>query len=91
MWKMGFHEKWISLMMMCVTMVSYFVLTNGEPRGRIIPSKGIRQGDPIFPYMFLLCAEGLSVMLRKEENDGRIRGVSVCRRAPQISRLFFCR
>lgn len=80
--KMGFHEKWISLMMMCVTMVSYSVLTNGVPRSRIIPLRGIRQGDPISLYLFLLCVEGLLVMLRKEENDGMIREVSMCRRAP---------
>ena len=36
---MGFHEKWISLMMICVTTVSYSVLINGEPKGKIIPSR----------------------------------------------------
>ena len=40
--KIGFHDKWISLMMMCVTTVSYSVLLNGEPKGRITPSRGIQ-------------------------------------------------
>ena len=40
--KIGFHDKWISLMMMCVTTVSYSVLINGEPKGRITPSRGIQ-------------------------------------------------
>ena len=50
---MGFHEKWISLMMMCISIVSYSVLINGEAKGKIIPSRGIRQGDLVSPYLFL--------------------------------------
>ena len=76
--KIGFHERWISLMMMCVTSVSYSVLINGEPKGRIVPSRGLGQGDPISPYLFLLCAEGLSAMLNKEEGEGQPRGIAVC-------------
>ena len=68
--KMGFHEMWISLMMMCVTTVSYSVLINGEPKGRIVPSRDLHQGDPISPYLFLLCAKGLSTMIKKEEREG---------------------
>lgn len=87
--KMVFYEKWISLMMMCVTMVSYSVLINGQEKGTITPSRGIRQGDPISPYLFLLCVEGLSAMFREEECEGRIWGISVCLRGPQISHLMF--
>ena len=68
---MGFHDKWISLIMMCVTTVSYSVLINGDPKGKITPSRGLRQGDPISPYLFLICAEGLSAMLKKEERGVR--------------------
>lgn len=48
---------------------------------------GIRQGDPISPYLFLLCVEGLSAMLKKEKFQGHIKGISVCRGAPPISHL----
>ena len=89
MCKLGFQDKWISLMMMCVTTVSYFVLLNREPKGRIVPTRGFRQGDPISLYLFLLCAEGLSAMLRKNENGGISRGIAVCRRATLVSHLLF--
>ena len=89
MHKLGFQDRWISLMMMCVTTVSYSVLINGEPKGSIVPTQGLRQGDPISPYLFLLCAEGLSAMLRKNENGGIPRGIAVCRRAPLVSHLLF--
>ena len=87
--RMGFHERWISLIMMCVTTVEYSVLINGEARGKINPSRGLRQGDPISPYLFLLCTEGLSAMLKKDEREGQIKGVAVCRGAPSVSHLLF--
>ena len=40
--KMGFHERWSSLIMMCVTTVSYSMLINGEPKGKIILLRGLR-------------------------------------------------
>ncbi|KAL0003907.1 hypothetical protein SO802_011468 [Lithocarpus litseifolius] len=87
--KMGFEEKWVSLIMMCVTTASFSVLINGEPRGTITPSRGLRQGNPISPYLFLLCAEGLTALIRKKEAEGMTRGVPVSRLAPSISYLFF--
>lgn len=87
--RLGFHDHWISLMMMCIKSVSYTVLLNGEPKGLIHSTRGIRQEDPISPYLFLLCGEGLSAMLKQEENRGCINGVSMCRRAPWISHLLF--
>lgn len=87
--KLGFQERWISLMMMCMITVSYSVLLSGEPKGRIVPTCELRQGDPISPYLSLLCAKGLSAMLRKNENGGIPRGIAVCRRAPLVSHLLF--
>ena len=76
-------------MMMCMTMVSYSVLINGEPKGRIVHTRELRQGDPISPYLFLLCAEGLSAMLQRNEGGEFLSGVQICRRAPRISHLLF--
>jgi hypothetical protein len=87
--QMGFHEKWISMIMECISTVSYSLLINGEPTGLITPTRGLRQGDPISPYLFLLCAEGLNGLLKTAANQGDIHGVSLCRRGPKITNLFF--
>ena len=62
-----------------MTTVEYSVLINGEAKGKINPTRGLRQGDPISPYLFLLYTEGLSAMLKKEERAGKIKGVAACR------------
>jgi hypothetical protein len=87
--KMGFHERWISLMMACVTSVRYQVRFNSEDTNVFTPTRGLRQGDPLSPYLFLLCVEGLSSLLLYEEEVGGIDGVSVCRNAPSVSHLLF--
>ena len=89
MQKLGFIEKWIGLIMQCLCSVTYAIKINGVPRGRIIPSRGLRQGDPLSPYLFILCAEGLSAMLHQAVQGKRLRGISVCRRGPKVSHLFF--
>ena len=61
--KLGFVEQWRRLIMQCVTTVSYAININEHPKGHIIPTRGIRQGDPLSPYLFLLCAEGLSALI----------------------------
>ena len=87
--KLGFQEEWIRLIMMCVTTVSYLVLINREPKGKIIPTRGLRQVDRISPYLFVLYAEGLTTMLQRDEREGLISGISVCRGASKISHLLF--
>ena len=87
--RMGFHETWVALMMECITTVSYFLLINGEPTSTIKPTRGIRQGDPLSPYLFFLCIEGLHGLLNKATTAGSIKGVSICRNGPWLTHLFF--
>ena len=85
----GFLERWISYVMGCVTTLSYSILINGKPYGNLQPLRGLYQGDPLSPYLFLLCAEGFTSLLEKVEMERWISGVSICKSAPKITNLLF--
>jgi hypothetical protein len=89
MTKLGFYHAWVHLIMKCVMSVSYQVKVNGDIGANFAPGRGLRQGDPLSPYLFLLCAEGFSALLSEAENADRISEVKVCQRAPSISHLLF--
>jgi hypothetical protein len=89
MLKMGFHRRWVQLIMACVSSVRYNVRFNSMETDVFTPTRGIRQGDPLSPYLFLFVAEGLSRLLKGEESRGEIEGVRVCRDAPEVSHLLF--
>ncbi|XP_074314409.1 uncharacterized protein LOC141649624 [Silene latifolia] len=86
---MGFDNGWVSNVMRCVSSVTYGVLINGVPSRDVIPMRGLRQGDPISPYLFILCAEVLSSLLRRECERGAIHGIRVAPQAPVVTHLFF--
>jgi hypothetical protein len=87
--KLGFANRWVRLLMTCVRIVTYAILINGQPHGHIVPSRGIRQGDPLSPYLFIICAEALSSMLNHAVGLGKISGVPICRGGTRINHLFF--
>jgi hypothetical protein len=87
--KMGFNDQWMELIMKCVSTVRYQVKVNGDLSEVFIPQRGLRQGDPLSPYLFLLCAEAFSALLRKGVQDGLLAGVKICTGAPSVSHLLF--
>jgi len=89
MLKLGFKQVWVDMVMACVESATFSFLINGEPQGMVKSYRGLRQGDPISPYLFLLVTEGLIGLLRKAESTGSIQGHLVCRGAPPISHLLF--
>ena len=87
--KLGFEGRWRKLLLTCIYTVTYSVRINEKPHGHIVPLRGLRQGDPLSLYIFLLCAEGLSTLIKKRVCDGMIEGIFVYKGQPKLSRLFF--
>lgn len=87
--KLGSWDDWIDVVMACVSTISYSLLINGKPQEVFLSKKGLRQGYPLSPYLFLLCAKAFSSMIRKVELSGQLHGINVCPRVPRISHLFF--
>ena len=73
----------------CITTANFLVIVNRVPKGRIVPSRGLRQGYSLSPYLFLLCAKGLSALINQAEADGTIMGFACRRTCPKVSYLFF--
>jgi hypothetical protein len=89
MLKIGFDTCWVHLLMVCVRSVTYVVLINGQAHGHIAPSRGIRQGDPLSPYFFILCAKALSSLLQQAGRVGELTGIPISRGDIPVSHLLF--
>ncbi|XP_027155078.1 uncharacterized protein LOC113755222 [Coffea eugenioides] len=87
--RMGFCHKWIQWVTACISSVTYSFNINGEQKEFITPSRGIRQDDPLSPYLFLMCSEGLSNLLQKAKVGKELTGIKISRGAPAITHLFF--
>ena len=79
----------VNLITACIKLVSFSIVLNRQPHGLIVPRRGLRQGDPLSPYLFLLVTKGLHALFKKAEDNGVIRGVSPCAVGPRISHLPF--
>ncbi|KAH1032517.1 hypothetical protein J1N35_044691 [Gossypium stocksii] len=73
MLRLRFHADWVALMMRYVASVTYTIGINGGYSGSFVPSMGLSQGDPLNPYLFLLCAKGLSMILVNAQEENFLR------------------
>ncbi|XP_062018153.1 uncharacterized protein LOC133734539 [Rosa rugosa] len=87
--RFGFTRVWIELVMQCVCSVRFSFLIRGKPRGYVSPSRGLRQGDPLSPYLFLIGVAGFSALLQKKQELGLLPGIEVCNDAPAVNHLLF--
>ncbi|CAA7014405.1 unnamed protein product [Microthlaspi erraticum] len=87
--RMGFHTKLIGWIMQWVTSITFKFLLNGSAIGNVTPSRGIRQGDPLSPYLFILCSEVLSGLCKKAQENGQLTGIRVANGSPKVNHLLF--
>lgn len=79
--RMGFSRNWINIIRWCIQSMRFPVKLNGGLSEAFIPSRGMRQGGPLSPYLFLFCVEGFSALIKAAQQDNRLNGVSFGRDA----------
>jgi hypothetical protein len=94
----GFPQNFTNTIIRCVTTVQFSILINGCRSPTFTPQRGLRQGDPLSLYLFIICADVLSGLLSQAHHRKLIHGVKITPRAPEITHLlfaddnlFFCR
>lgn len=87
--KLGFGRVWIRWVMACISTVSCSALLNGQAHGFIIPERGLRQGDPLSSFLFIMCAEALVKSLNHAEATGCLQGISLDHDGPLVYHLLF--
>ena len=85
----GFNEKFINLVLQRLPTVNFTLLMNGGIASSFTPQRGLRQGDPIFHFLFILGCEVLMRLINRELSNGNLRGVKVASSTPPISKLCY--
>ena len=86
---LDFPNDWVRNIMYCIESLVLSVLWNGEKLESFTPTRGIRQGDPISPYIFVLYMESLGHIIHDAIGDSHWKPIHLSRNRPQISHLFF--
>lgn len=84
-----FNFYWVEMVMKLITSVSYKYKVNGFLSSKLIPHRGLRQGDPISPYIFIMAADSLSHLINSASSLGRFHGIQLAAGGPQLTHLFF--
>jgi hypothetical protein len=87
LWRFGFCEVWIGWIRACVFGGNLSVLVNGSPTREIQIQRGLKQGDPLAPFLFLLVAEGFGGAMKRAGDLGMFKGFNIGGDGPLISHL----
>lgn len=79
----------VDVIMLCVTTSTFGIFWNGEATDKFTPSRRLRQGDPLSPYLFVLCMERLDHLIEEKVEQGLWKPISVNRGGPKLSHLCF--
>ena len=77
MQKMGFGGKWADWINWCISIATYSVLINGSPTSFFHSTRGLRQGDPLSPYLFVIGMETLSCLINRAAREGFLTGYKI--------------
>ncbi|XP_071714226.1 uncharacterized protein [Rutidosis leptorrhynchoides] len=84
---MGFGSKWRGWILSCLKSASVSILVNGSPTSEFKLERGVRQGDPLSPFLFIIAAEGLNVLTKRAVLTKRFLGVEIGSEKILISHL----
>jgi len=87
--KMHLPRLLVEVIMNCVSSSTLNILWNGEPSEKFRPSRGVRQGDPLSPYLFVACLEHLSQLIEASCIEGEWRAIPITRGGTRLSHLMF--
>jgi hypothetical protein len=85
--RFGFAEKWIAWMKACVCAGNLSVLVNGSPTTEVNISRGLKQGDPLAPFLFLLVVEGLGLLMSRAVSLGFFKPFAIKNSGVSVSHL----
>jgi len=95
--RMGFHCTWIKWISGCTESAIVSVLVNGSPIEEFRPTRGLRQGDPLAPFLFTVVAEGLAGLVRQASKINILSGLKIGSKKVYVTflqyaddTLFFC-
>lgn len=86
---LGLIQRWMDIIMNYVKLVSYSLLVNGVKVQSFWPYRGLRQGDPLSPYLFIICAKGLTSLLKEAKSNSLLKGLVVVRNNLRVFHMFF--
>lgn len=87
--KLGFNEIVVNLFVQCVTSTRYRITHSGRKFENIVPGRGLRQGDPLSSYLFLIYSDGFTTIMKHYEDRELLKGIHVARGAPSASHMLF--